>query len=110
GLLAAAGQWLRHAAVGANDSWEATVKFRWRFVIAVFGDRLLEKLDELVFEVRQIDAILRALRPGHAWLHFSQIEFEHLAVFALSFARNAEHALGLEITADGFNLFITTTC
>ena len=68
-----------------------------RLVVSALSHRLLEEGAENRLEVGQIDAVLRALRPGHARLHGSQIEFEIRAVVNVARPRHAEHLLRPEV-------------
>ena len=68
-----------------------------RLVVSAFSHRLLEEGAENRLEVGQIDPVLRALRPGHARLHGSQIEFEIRAVVNVARPRHAEHLLRPEV-------------
>ena len=64
---------------------------------AVFGHWLAEGTHEAGLEVLQLDAVLRALRAGHAGHHGGEVEFDHLRVFDLTLLGHAPQALGLVV-------------
>src|SRR5262249_40203466 len=65
------------------------------------------QLGELALEIREHDPILWPLWTGDTRLHLSEIQFKHLTVVALAFAWNAKHALGFEVVAERFYLFVS---
>ena len=60
----------------------------------------------LALELRQLDAVLRAPRPGHARVDRGQVEREGLGVVAVSLARHAEEALRLVVGAEGVHVLL----
>ena len=105
-LLAAAHDNGQRMLAGANFGCITNRDLFARFPIAAIGDRLLQQLDELVFQIRKRDAILRPLWTGNAGHDGREIKFQHGRVIALAFSRNAEHALGLKIIPHRLYLFI----
>src|ERR1051325_7080432 len=89
-----------------NADVEALAQLFLRLAVAVFFDWLLEKLDELLLEGRQLDAILRALGPCDARAYLGQIKLKHTAVITLAAARNTEHALRFVVAAHGLDLLV----
>ena len=78
--------------------------------IAACFDFALQKLAELALQVRQLNAILRALRSGHAGLHIGQVQLQLAAEFDLTFLRDTEHALSDEVVLEGLAEFLAATC
>ena len=77
--------------------------------ITAFAERPGKEVIEGGLELGQIDAILRTLGPGHAWLDSGEIELEIDAVIDLTLARHAEHSLCLEVTFEGATLGLGAT-
>ena len=80
-----------------------------RLVVSTLGHRLFEKGCEGGFEVGQVDAVLRTLRPGHARLHRGEVELEVGAVVDVALLRHAEHLLRLEVGLEGGALLTGAT-
>ena len=104
-----------HLLLISRDGWIPTGDFGGGgegvcpLAITSFVDGLGEEVIEGGLELRQIDAILWALRPGHAWLDSGEIELEIDAVIDLTLARHAEHSLCLEVTFEGATLGLGAT-
>ncbi len=92
-LAAAAG---RPSALGGHH--ETLVQFFARFAKAVLRDRLGQRRQKFLFQVRQFNSVLRALRPGHAGHDGGQVQFQVGRIINLSFLRQAEETLGAIIT------------
>ena len=76
-----------------------------RLAVSAFGHGLREQAGEGVFEIRDIDAVLRALGTCHAGLDGREVEVDINAVFHVTFFRHAEEVLGLEIVLERAALF-----
>ena len=75
---------------------------------ATLGHRLAERSHEAGLEVLQLDAVLRALRSGHAGHHGGEVELDHLRVFDLPLLRHAPQALGLVVVLVEGDLLLST--
>ena len=66
------------------------------------GGGLGEKFFPLGLQVVEVDAVLRALRSGHAGLHVGKVKIDHLGEFnRVAVGRDAPQALGLVVVFDG---------
>jgi hypothetical protein len=73
-------------------------------VVAVLADGLSQQIEERLFQLSEVDAILRTLRARHARLDAGEVELDHLAVLALAPARHAEEILRLEVSTIRINV------
>ena len=73
------------------------IQFLGTLAEAIVHDRMRHRLQERAFQLRQFDAVLRALRAGHAGNHRAEVEFQLLRVGDVAFLRNAPKPLCLVI-------------
>src|SRR2546428_12575392 len=97
---------VRRGTVTAEHCRETLIDFLLWFVIAVFAGGFLQQSKERVLELGQVDAVLWTLGPCYTGPHLRQVKFQHGAVGALTFARDAKQSLRLKIVAEGFDLFV----
>ena len=79
------------------------------FAKTIFRNGLREGADKLLLHLRELDAILRALRTGDARPHGREIEREIRGIFDFAFLRNAPEALRLVVSFVGGDLFFIAT-
>ena len=79
------------------------------FAVAAVLHRFLEQRAKGAAELRQVDPILRPLRPRDAGLHIAQVQIEVDAVINLALARHAEHFLRAEIRFKRTALLVRAT-
>src|SRR5688572_29918011 len=90
---------------------ETFTEFTERFIVAVFGNRLLEEINELLLQLAEVDTILRAFRSRHRRLYVCEVYFKHLRVVDLAAARDAKEPLRSEVTAESvYGFFGATGC
>ena len=77
--------------------------------VAAIGDGFREQAGEGVFEIGDIDAVLRALRTCHTGLDGREVEVDINAVFDVAFFRHAKEVLGLEIVLKSAALRVGAT-
>ncbi len=94
----------QHCCLPIGFHGKALLQCLERLVVAVLVDRLLEQVAEFIFDLRQVDAILRALWPRHARLDRGKVELKQLAVFDLAGLRHPKHALSLKIGPERVHL------
>src|SRR5690606_21028871 len=88
----------------ARGDGVAARQVRDRLVEAVLGRRLAEQRSELLLDVAQVDAVLRALRAGQAGRDGAQVELHDLAVVDVARLRDAEELLCPEVRLEGLDL------
>ena len=94
------------AAVHMRDRM-AQAQLRGRLVEAVVGDRRAEQLGELLRQVRDLDAVLRALRAGQRGHHASpRSSLTTWRVVDVAGLGHAEHLLRLEVGLEGLDLVL----
>ena len=67
------------------------------FPESILRQRPGERVEKLLFELVQFDAVLRPLGTRHAGRHRTQVQLQFLRIGEVSFLRNAEQTLGAEI-------------
>ena len=87
----------------------AGIKLVGVFPEAAFGHGPGEGVDELLFQPRQLDAVLRPLRSGNAWDHGAQVEFEFGRVGDLAPLGDAEQALGAVVVFVNPAMFVAAS-
>ncbi len=76
-----------------------------RLAVSAFGHGFREQAGKGVFEIRDIDAVLRALGARHSGLDGRKVEVDIDTVFDVAFFRHAEEVLGLEVILESAALF-----
>ena len=93
----------------AFDGGRAT-EIGFGFAVSPIRDGFRKQAVKGIFEIGDIDAILRALRTCHAGLNGREIDVDVHAVFDISFFRHPEEVLRFEIIFERAALFRSAAC
>jgi len=73
--------------------------------ISALGDRFGKKLEETIVKVGQLDAVLRAFRPGDGRIYCVQIQLDYRRIVHFALFWNTKYFLRIVICPVRFDLF-----